>query len=108
MKDWSAALEAELADWPRVSARAMFGLKALYRGKRIFAVLPRTRGMGSANSLAFKLEAATPRVLARLRKDARIQTTIMQAKRWFVFELSSDRDVKDALDWLGRAYEAAR
>src|ERR1700693_6338121 len=104
MKDWSAALEAELADWPRVSARAMFGLKALYRGKRIFAVLARTRGMGSANSLAFKLEAATPRVLARLRKDARIQTTIMQAKRWFVFELSSDRDVKDALDWLGRAY----
>jgi hypothetical protein len=107
MKAWSAALEAELADWPRVSARPMFGLKALYRGKRIFAVLPRTRAMGSANSLAFKLEAATPRVLARLRKDSRIQTTMMQARRWFVFELSSDRDLKDALVWLGRAYEAA-
>ena len=108
MKAWSAALEAELADWPRVSARAMFGFKALYRGKRIFAVLPRTRGMGTANSLAFKLEDAAPRVLVRLRKDSRIQTTIMQARRWFVFELSSDRDLKDALDWLGRAYEAAR
>jgi len=32
----------------------------------------------------------------------------MQARRWFAFELSSDRDLKDALDWLGRAYEAAR
>jgi hypothetical protein len=101
MKAWSAALEAELAEWPRVSARAMFGFKALYRGKRIFAVLPRTRGTGTANSLAFKLEDAGPRVLPRLRKDLRIQMTTMQARRWFVFDLSSDRDLKDALDWLG-------
>jgi hypothetical protein len=108
MKAWSAALEAEFVNWPRVSLRHMFGLKALYRGERIFAVLPRTRGMGSACSLAFKLEDAGPRVLARLRKDPRIRTTMMQARRWFVFELSSDRDLKDAVDWLGRAYEAAR
>ena len=64
--------------------------------------------MGSANSLAFKMEGAGPRVLGRLSKDPRIQTTMMQARRWFVFELSSDRDLKDALDWLGRAYQAAR
>ena len=108
MKAWSAALEAELVEWPRVSLRPMFGFKALYRGKRIFGVLPRTRGMGSANSLAFKLEGASPRVLARLNKDPRTQTTMMPARRWFVFELSSDRDLKDAMDWLGRAYEAAR
>jgi len=86
----------------------MFGLKALYRGNRIFAILPRTRGMGAANVLAFKLEDAGPRVLARLRKDSRIKTTMMQARRWFVFELSSDHDLNDALDWLGRAYEAAK
>ncbi|MGC2193856.1 MAG: hypothetical protein WA628_04210 [Terriglobales bacterium] len=107
MKAGSAALEGELADWPHVSVRAMFGFKALYRGKRIFAVLPRTRGMGTANSLAFKLEDAGPRVLAQLQKEARIQTTMMQARRWFVFELSSDGDLKDALEWLGRAYGAA-
>lgn len=107
MKAWSAALEAEVAVWPRVSVRAMFGFKALYRGKRIFAVLPRTRGMGTANSLACKLEDAGPRVLAQLRKDSRVQMTTMRARRWFVFNVSSDRDLKDALDWLGRAYEAA-
>ena len=107
MKAWSAALEAEVADWPRVSARAMFGFKALYRGKRIFAVLPRTRGMGTANSLAFKLEDAGPRVLAQLQKDSRIQMTTMQARRWFVFDVSSNRDLKDALEWLARGYEAA-
>jgi hypothetical protein len=108
MKAWSAALEAELIEWPRVSSRAMFGFNALYRGKRIFAVLPRTRGMGNSNSLAFKLESTGPRVLAQLRKDPRISTTTMQASRWFAFELSSDRDVKDALDWIGLAYKAAR
>ena len=107
MKAWAAALEAELETWPKVSSRAMFGFRALYRGKQIFAVLPRTRGMGSASSLAFKLEKPGPRVLARLKKDARISSTIMQASRWFVFEMESDGDLNDALDWLGRAYEAA-
>ena len=107
MKAWAAALESELLSWPQVSAKAMFGFTALYRGKRIFAVLPRTRGMGSASSLAFKLEKPGPRVLARLKKDARISSTIMQASRWFVLEMESDRDLNDALAWLGRAYEAA-
>ena len=108
MKAWSAALEAELIEWPRVSGRSMFGFNALYRGKRIFAVLPRTRGVGNSNSLAFKLEGAGPRVLARLSKDPRVNSTMMRASRWFAFELCSQRDLKDALDWLGRAYEAAR
>jgi hypothetical protein len=31
----------------------------------------------------------------------------MHKSRWFTFELSSDRDLRDALDWLGRAYETA-
>jgi hypothetical protein len=108
MKAWSAALEAELIEWPRVSSRTMFGFNALYRGKRIFAVLPRTRGIGNSNSLAFKLEGIGPRILAGLTKDPRIKSTVMRASRWFAFEVSSDRDLKDALDWLGRAYEAAR
>jgi hypothetical protein len=107
MKAWSAALGAEIAGWPGVASRSMFGFTALYRGERIFAILPRTRGMETPNSLAFKLEEAGPRVLARLRGESRIQTTVMRASRWFAFELSSDGDLKDALDWLGRAYEAA-
>ena len=86
----------------------MFGFTALYRGKKIFAVLPRTRGMGSASSLAFKLPKAGSRARKGLSTDARISTTVMKATRWFVFELSSDRDLNDALDWLRKAYEAAR
>jgi hypothetical protein len=107
MKAWAAALAEELAGWPGVSSRPMFGLTAFYRGKQIFAVLPRTRGMGSPSSVAFKLPKAGPRVLARLRGEERISTTVMQASRWFVFELATDQDLKGALEWLGRAYEAA-
>ena len=106
MKAWSAVL-AEACGWPRVSIRPMFGFTALYRGKKIFAMLPRTRGMGSPNSLAFKLENAAPRILAKLRREARISTTIMRASRWFVFELASDEDLTEALRWLNQAYEAA-
>jgi len=107
MKAWSTALASEIGEWPRVRFRPMFGLMAVYRGERIFAVLPRSRALGTSSSVAFKLEDAGPRVRARLRADSRIQTTLMRAKQWFVLELSSDRDLNDALHWLGRAYEAA-
>ena len=107
MKAWAAALGAEMEAWPRVTTRPMFGFTAFYFGKRIFAILPRTRGMGSPNSLAFKLEGAGPRVLASLRKESRISTTVMQARRWFVFEVASESDLRDALRWLSRAYNAA-
>ena len=107
MRAWSAALGAEVSDWPHLSLRSFFGFTALYRKDKIFAVLPRTRGWGNANSLAFKLEAATPADQSRMEKDPRIGFTLMQKTRWFTFEVSSDADLHDALDWLGRAYEAA-
>lgn len=107
MKAWSAALAAEVGGWPKISVRSFFGFTALYRKDKIFAALPRTRGWGTANSLAFKLEPATPARQSRIEKDPRIGFTRMAKTRWFTFELSSDADLHDALDWLGRAYEAA-
>jgi hypothetical protein len=107
MKAWSAALADEVDSWPKVATHSFFGLAALYRKDKIFALLPRTRGMGTANSLAFKLDPQTSTVRARLDKDPRIRSTQMGKGRWFTFELSSDADLHDALDWLGRAYEAA-
>ncbi len=107
MKAWSAALATELGGWPQISLRSFFGFTALYRKDKIFAALPRTRGWGTANSLAFKLECATPGRRSRIERDPRIGFTLMGKTRWFTFELSSDADLHDALDWLGRAYEAA-
>jgi hypothetical protein len=107
MKAWSAALADEVTTWPGVTMRPMFGLTALYRRGKIFAVLPRTRGMETPNSLAFKVESVGPRILARARRDPRIAFTEMRKARWLRFEIGSDADLHSALDWLGRAYETA-
>lgn len=109
MKAWSAALADEVAGWPKVSTRPFFGFTALYRGDKMFAALPRTRGWESATSLAFKLEAPSSVVSARLQKDPRIRvwSANVERARWFSFELASDADLHGALDWLGRAYDAA-
>ena len=107
MKVWSAALAAEAGAWPDVVSRSFFGFTGVYRNDIMFAVLPRTRGMETANALAFRLDAAAPGLRTQLEKDNRIGSAQMQKARWFSFELSSDSDVHDALGWLGRAYEAA-
>jgi hypothetical protein len=105
MKAWSAALAAEIGDWPDVTMRPFFGFTALYRDDKLFGLLPHTRGMETENSLVFKLEVPGPRVLTRLRQDSRIGSTVMQKARWFTFELTTDADLRDALEWLGRGYE---
>jgi hypothetical protein len=107
MKAWSAALTTEVAGLPQVTARAFFGFTAFYRRNQIFALLPRTRAMETPNSLAFKLESPRGRILTRLQHDPRVAATEMQKARWFRFELTTSADLRDALDWLGHAYEAA-
>jgi hypothetical protein len=107
MKAWSVALASEISEWPEVATRSFFGLTALYRKDQIFALLPRTRGLETANSLAFKLDGQVPTVRRRLGGDSRIGSTQMQRTRWFTFELASDADLRDALDWLGLAHAAA-
>jgi len=109
MKAWSAALVAEVSDWPQASARSFFGFTALYRKGKMFAASPRSRGMETANAnlVVFKLESPSPAMRARLEQTARPWSGDADKARWFVFELRSDSDLHDALDWLGRAYEAA-
>jgi hypothetical protein len=108
MKAWSSALGAEIAEWPGVDARSFFGFTALYRRTYRFAALPRTRSWGTGNCLAFKVKNPTPRLRTRLKKDGRIGSIQMKESPWVSFELSSDADLHDALDWLGLAYDAAR
>jgi len=104
---WSGLLAEEVAGWPGVTTKPMFGLMALYRGQAIFAALPKTRGMGSANAVAFKVLGAPAKVMTKMKRDARIQETTMGSAKWFVFEMESDGDLRRALEWLGVAYEGA-
>jgi alpha-beta hydrolase superfamily lysophospholipase len=106
MKAWSAALAAEVTTWPHVLTRPMFGMTALYRGKRIFAVLPRSRCLDLPNSLGLKLKSPSPRIRKMAQRDPHIRFGDMTAC-WWSFEMNSNADIRPALDWLGRAYEAA-
>jgi hypothetical protein len=105
MKAWSAALVIKAADWPEVGSRSFFGFNALYRKDKMFAILPRTRGMEAPNALASRMDSPTTKDRVRLEGDPRIRSAEIKKARWFSFELASDADLHDALDWLGRAYE---
>ncbi len=104
---WSALLESELLSWPGVIAKRMFGLRALYRGKRIFAALPNSRGFGTEASILLKFDPMPPALLQRAESDLRVHAN-SPGKGWFSFTLTSDTDLHDALDWLNRSYEAAK
>lgn len=99
-------LEAEVLAWPNVNSRPMFGLIGLYRDQSIFAVLPRTRAMDTADSMAFRLAKRSARITDSLQNDPRVISPAPEAK-WISFVMESDADIRDALDWLALAYREA-
>ena len=106
MRRLSALLEAEVLAWPAVTSRPMFGLNGLYRGRKIFAVLPRTRAMDAADSIAFRFSTRSQRIATRMRNDKRIVAPTADAK-WISFMIESESDTHDALKWLELAYREA-
>ena len=80
--------------------------RALSSKAHLCRVAPKP-GNGDPNSLAFKLPVPNSITRRWLEEEPRIRTTVMHASRWFTFELSSDSDLRDALEWLNRAYERA-
>lgn len=101
MKAWSAALADELSDWPQVATRSFFGFTALYHNEFMFAALPRTRAMETANSLVFKVDNPSASLRSQMESDRRIGSMDMQKARWFTFELSSTRTC--TTPWTGSA-----
>ncbi|HXC48055.1 MAG TPA: hypothetical protein VNU20_07170 [Candidatus Sulfotelmatobacter sp.] len=102
---WSALLESELLAWPGVITKRMFGFRALYRGKKIFAALPHSRGFRPDACIFLKMKTMPPALLQRAKSDNRIVMNT-PGNGWFSFTLSSDTDLHDALEWLNHAYEA--
>ena len=104
---WSALLESELLSWPGVIVKRMFGFRALYRGKRIFAALPHSRGFGPDASILLKMKTMPLVLLQRSKSDNRIVTNT-PGNGWLSFTLNSDTDLHDALEWLNHSYKSAK
>lgn len=97
MRRWCALLEAEVAMWPQVNTKPMFGLVGLYRGKKIFAAVPRTRAVDTERSILIKLPG----------RDKRLRGASGPGAGWIAFELNSESDIAEALQRLEEAYEKA-
>jgi hypothetical protein len=92
MKHIAAMLEQELLGWPGVSARPMFGMRALYRGPRIFAMLPDKRALENANAIAYKMADSAAR---------------REGRKWQLVEVEDERGLNAALACLDKAYRSA-
>lgn len=98
MQRWCAALADEISTWPGVTSRPMFGMRAFYRGKAIFAALPHTRAAETPFSLLVKLPRA---------RHERLKSASSPGAGWVTFEMESATDTGEALQWLERAYRHA-
>ena len=107
MQRWSAMLAEELQQWPGVTTKPMFGFTGFYRGKIIFAAVPKTRALGSPDSVIFKLPEGS-KWRAEAAKDTRVQQESMETHKWFPFEIGSEADLRDALLWFERAFQSAK
>lgn len=96
MQQWCALLEAEMVTWPQVKTKPMFGMIGFYRGRNIFAAVPRSRAAGSERAILIKL-AGVGR-----------STSTRKTSAWSRFELESEQDLTPALTHLQQAYERAR
>jgi hypothetical protein len=74
-------LAKELLSWPDVSTRPMFGMRAFYRRKAIFAMLPDKRALESASGMAYK-----------------------EGGKWKIFEVEGEESIGAALSVLEKAY----
>ena len=107
MERWSAMLAEELAEWPGVTTKPMFGFTGFYRSKTIFAAVPKTRALGSPNSVIFKLPPSS-KWREEALQDSRIQPGNIETHKWFPFEVGNESDLRDALLWFERAFQSAK
>ena len=107
MKRRGALLAGEVATWPGVVRKRMFGMTSLYRKGAIFAAIPETKAYFSATSVIFKLQIPNLRQQRLLKEDERINAGFGIGQKWYGYDLRRDEDLNGALEWLGEAFEAA-
>ena len=89
IREWCSILEQEMMHWPGVKISHIFGTRAFYHRKVMFAMLPDKRSLESSTAISF----ITP------CKDHENQTSI-----WQTFELKDQNHIKVAIESLETAY----
>ena len=109
MQHRASLLEKELVSWPGVTTRPMFGMVSFFRGKAIFAAVPRTRTLRSPQSIIMKFNPLPSSLSEKMKAEPRIADRAPgPGAGWHAFEVASHTDIKDALWWLSQAYAVAK
>jgi hypothetical protein len=93
MRRMCVMLGDEMLRWPQVRAHPMFGMRAFYRGKIVFAMLPDKRAFENADSIMYKLASGTEK---------------SEGKKWKLLQLTTAENLGAALDILDKAYDKAK
>ncbi len=88
VRDWCSTIGAQMMHWPGVKMNHVFGTRAFYHRKVMFAMLPDKRSLQSSTAISF----ITP-PQDEANRDA----------NWQTFELT-DRNLDAALASLEKAY----
>jgi hypothetical protein len=93
MRRMCVMLGDEMLRWPDVRTNPMFGMRAFYRGKIVFAMLPDKRAFEDANSIMYKMANAAEK---------------REGKKWTLYKLTTAEDLGEALAVLNKAYLKAK
>lgn len=90
IREWCSLLEQEMMHWPGVKVGHIFGTRAFYHRKVIFAMLPDKRSLESSTAISF---------VSSSKEDEN------RSPNWQTFELKSRDLIKVALSSLEKAYK---
>jgi hypothetical protein len=90
IREWCSVLEQEMMHWPGVKKSHIFGTRAFYHRKVMFAMLPDTRTLDGSTAISF---------IAPSKDDQN------RLSDWQTFELNDRNLIKTALTSLEKAYK---
>jgi hypothetical protein len=86
IREWCSVLELEMMRWPGVTMGHIFGTRAFYHHKVMFAMLPDSRSLDSVTAISF------------------INSSREEKDNWQTFELADRSLIETALGSLKKAY----
>jgi hypothetical protein len=90
IREWCSILEQEMMHWPGVKVGHMFGTRAFYHRKVMFAMLPDKRSLQSSTAISF---------INSSNEDEN------RSPNWQTFELKDPNLINVALTSLKKAYK---
>ena len=90
IQEWCSVLEQEMMHWPGVKVGHIFGTRAFYHRKVMFAMLPNKRTLESSTAISF---------ITSSKEDEN------QSANWQTFELKNRTLINVALTSLEKAYK---